>query len=74
MSHNSVYTVDITVGTPQVRFPILVDTGSSDFVRLLSFGATLDQFSPTDHCAAVDREHLMRNLGMQTIWTSTVES
>ena len=47
VSHNnSVYTVDITVGTPQVKFPILVDTGSSDFVRLLCFGATFDQSRP----------------------------
>ena len=72
--HNyRIYTLNIAVGTPQVSFPVLVDTGSSDFVRLL--GATFDQLSHIDqYWPTVDRKYLVRNLGMQTIWADTVES
>ena len=32
---DSIYTLDITVGSPQVSFSLFLDTGSSDFVRLV---------------------------------------
>ena len=43
---DSIYTLDITVGSPPVSFSLFLDTGSSDLVRLVSLLARLGATHP----------------------------